>query len=228
MAGTLQAQHILSRVRNILQDNTGVRWTDGEMFDYLSDGQREIANFRPDATATHANVQLATGTEQTIPADGLRLINVARNMSGTATSATGARAISKVNLDVINSEEPSWHDPTVTGRAAHGTVVKHYMFDDRDPRKFSVYPGVAGNAYVEFIYSKNPTSIGANTDLIQVDDIFANALINFVLYRAYLKDAEFAGNQQRSGTHYQLFFQSLNFSKATTLNEAPQQEAVLG
>ena len=73
MAGTLQAQHILSRVRNILQDNTGVRWTDGEMFDYLSDGQREIANFRPDATATHANVQLATGTEQTIPADGLRL-----------------------------------------------------------------------------------------------------------------------------------------------------------
>ena len=100
MAGTLQAQHILSRVRNILQDNTGVRWTDGEMFDYLSDGQREIANFRPDATATHANVQLATGTEQTIPADGLRLINVARNLSGTATSATGASAISKVKLEV--------------------------------------------------------------------------------------------------------------------------------
>ena len=81
MAGTLQAQHILSRVRNILQDNTGVRWTDGEMFDYLSDAQREIANLRPDATATHANVQLATGTEQTIPTDGLRLIKVVRNMS---------------------------------------------------------------------------------------------------------------------------------------------------
>ena len=53
MAGTLQAQHILSRVRNILQDNTGVRWTDGEMFDYLSDAQREVANFRPDSTALH-------------------------------------------------------------------------------------------------------------------------------------------------------------------------------
>ena len=107
MAGTLQAQHILSRVRNILQDNTGVRWTDGEMFDYLSDGQREIANLRPDATATHSNVQLTTGTEQTIPTDGLRLIQVIRNMSGTATDATGARAISKVNIGVLNSEEPS-------------------------------------------------------------------------------------------------------------------------
>lgn len=228
MAGTLQAQHILSRVRNILQDNAGVRWTDGELFDYLSDGQREIANFRPDATATHANVLLATGTEQSIPSDGLRLISVARNMSGTATDATGGRAISLVNLDVLNSEEPSWHDPTVTGKAAHGTVVKHYIFDDRDPRKFSVYPGISGSAYVEVIYSKNPTSIGANTDLIQVDDIFANSLINFVLYRAHLKDAEYAGNLSKSSGFYQLFFQSLNFSKATTLTEAPQQEAQLG
>ena len=59
------------------------------------------------------------------------------------------------------------------------------------------------------MYSKNPTSIGAATDLIQVDDIFANALINYVLYRAYLKDAEFAGNQQRAGNYYSIFSQSL-------------------
>ena len=228
MAGTLTAANILARVNNILQNTGNIRWSSSEQLEYLNDGQREIANFRPDATAVDANVQLVAGTQQTIPADGLRLINVSRNMSGTATSATGGRAISKVNLDVINSEEPSWHDPTVTGRAAHGTIVKHYMFDDRDPRKFSVYPGVAGNAYVEVIYSKNPTSIGANTDLIQVDDTFANALMNFVLYRAFQKEAEFAGNQQRSANHYQLFFQSLNFSKATTLTEAPQQEARLG
>ena len=44
MAGTLQGQHILSRVQNILQDNTNVRWTEGELLDYLNDGQREIVN----------------------------------------------------------------------------------------------------------------------------------------------------------------------------------------
>jgi len=228
MAGTLQAQHILSRVRNILQDNTSVRWTDGEMFDYLSDGQREIANLRPDATTTHANVQLATGTEQTIPTDGLRLIGVTRNMSGTAVTATGARAISKVNLDVLNSEEPSWHDPAVTGRAAHGTIVKHYLFDERDPRKYYVYPGVAGNAYVEVVYSKNHTNIGANTDLIQMDDIFANPLINFVLYRAYLKDGEFAGNFQRAGAHYQLFAQALGAGGQSGQVTHPQPESLSG
>ena len=225
MAGTLQAQHILSRVRNILQDNTGVRWTDGEMFDYLSDAQREIANIRPDATAVHSNVQLATGTEQSIPTDGLRLIKLVRNMSG---SATGARSIRVVTEDSLNTTEPSWHDPTVTGDAAHGTEVKHYIFDGEDPRKFYVYPGVAGSAYVEVVYSKNPTSISAATDLIQVDDIFANALINFVLYRAYLKDAEYAGNQNRAGSHYQLFTQSLARGAVVANAIEPRQGVING
>lgn len=228
MAGTLQAQHILSRVRNILQDNTGVRWTDGEMFDYLSDAQREIANLRPDATATHSNVQLAAGTEQSIPTDGLRLIKLVRNMSGSGTDATGGRSIRIVTEDSLNTTEPSWHDPTVTGDAAHGTEVKHYIFDNADPRKFYVYPGVSGSAYVEVVYSKNPTSIGAATDLIQVDDVFANALVNFVLYRAYLKDAEYAGNQNRAGTHFQLFVSSLTAGGAAQVNTQPDQGVVNG
>ena len=110
----------------------------------------------------------------------------------------------------------------MTGDATHGTEVKHYIFDGDDPRVFYVYPGVAGSAYVELVYSKNPTSIGANTDLIQVDDIFANALINYVLYRAYLKDGEFAGNQQRAGNFYSVFSQSL--ARGGVIRDAVQPE----
>jgi len=226
MAGTLQAQHILSRVRNVLQDNTGVRWTDGELFDYLSDAQREVANIRPDATATHSNVQLTTGTEQSIPSDGLRLLKIVRNMSGTAADATGARAVRRTEFEAINSVDPSWHDPTVTGSATHGTIVKNFMFDPRDPRKFYVYPGVAGNAYVEVIYSKNPTSIGAASTLIQVDDIFANALIDFVIYRAYLKDAEASGGIQKATAYFNAFATSLGSGFAQQEDISPQAEAL--
>lgn len=228
MAGTLTAANILTRVNNILQNTGNIRWSSSEQLEYLSDGQREIAMIRPSATATHANIQLATGTEQSIPADGLRLFSVNRNMASTDLNAAGARAISKVNLDVINSEEPSWHDPTVTGRAAHGTIVKHYMFDDRDPRKFFVYPGVSGNAYVEVVYSKNPTTLTATLDTIQVDDMFVNALINFVLYRSYLKEGEFAANFQRAGSHYQLFTQALGLTAQADAGDLPKQEATVG
>ena len=226
MAGTLTAAKILARVNNILQNTGSIRWSSSEQLEYLSDGQREIAMIRPSATATHANIQLATGTEQSIPADGLRLFSVNRNMSGTAVNATGARAISKVNLDVINSEEPSWHDSTVTGKAAHGTVVKHYMFDDRDPRKFFVYPGVSGNAFIEVVYSKNPTSISAATDLIQVDDIFANPLMDFVTYKAYLKDAEAGGGLQKATAYFNAFQASLGTGFAQQESNAPQAEAM--
>ena len=228
MAGTLQGQHILSRVQNILQDNTSVRWTQGELLDYLNDGQREIANLRPDATATHSNVSLSAGTEQSIPTDGLRLIKLVRNMSGTGTDATGGRAIRVVTEDALNSTQPSWHDPTVTGDAAHGTEDKHYIFDTNDPRKYYVYPGVSGSAYIEVVYSKNPTNLSAVTDLIQVDDVFANPLINFVLYRAFLKDSEFASNMQTAGTYYQLFTQSLGQGGLVQNNTQPDQGATNG
>jgi aspartate/methionine/tyrosine aminotransferase len=48
--------------------------------------------------------------------------------------------------------------------------------------------------------------------------VFANAIMDFVLYRAYMKDAEYAGNAQRASTHYQLFANSIGQgSQAQTL-----------
>jgi len=210
--GTLTGTNIIDRARLTLQDSSGVRWTDAELLIYINDAQREIVNFRPEATATHANLQLSTGTEQTLPSGGLRLIKVTRNMSGTASDATGAKSIRIVEEDLLNSIEPDWHDPTVTGSSAHGSIIKNYLFDPDDPKKFYVYPGVASgsNAYVELIYSKLPTDLSSGSSTIDLEDTYGNAILNFVLYRAYLKDAEFAGNQQRTATHYQLFIGSIS------------------
>ena len=210
--GTLTGTNIIDRARFTLQDSSGVRWTDAELLTYLNDGQRELVNFRPEAKATHANVLLAAGTEQTLPSGGLRLIKVTRNMSGSAADATGAKSIRIVEEDLLNSIEPDWHDPTVTGASAHGSIVKNYLFDPDDPKKFYVYPGVksGSSAYVELIYSKLPTDLSGVSSTIDIEDTYGNAILNFVLYRAYLKDAEFAGNQQRAGSHYQLFIGSVS------------------
>ena len=205
----ISGSDILSRVRDTLQDTTSVRWTDAELLRYINDGQREVVNMKPDASALTANVQLSTGTLQTIPSNGLRLIKITRNMSSAASDATGKRAIRIVDVDVINSLEPDWNDPTVTGDATHGAVVKHYIFDPDDPKKYYVYPGVSGNAYVEVCYSKTPDDLSSTSSNLDIDDVYINAIVNYVIYRAYQKDAEYAGNAQRAGTHYQLFTNSL-------------------
>ena len=206
----LSGANLILRVQDTLQDTTGVRWTSAELLRYINDAQREIVNFRPESTAKHVNNSLATGTEQTVP--GLTLIKVVRNMSSNQDGATGGRTIRLVDSDVLNSIEPDWHNPTVTGDAAHGSIIKHYIFDPDDPKKFYVYPGVKSglNAYIEIVYSDVPTDLSSTSSTIGIDDVYGNALIDYVLYRCYLKDAEFAGSQQRANTHYQLFMASIS------------------
>ena len=97
----------------------------------LSDGNGNIRRYyiQPESTATTANMALVVGTKQSLPTGGLRLIKITRNMSDASGGASGKRAIRIVDRDILDSQEPNWHDPTVSGDAAHTTTVKHYIFE---------------------------------------------------------------------------------------------------
>ena len=206
MAVTVQS--VLDRVQQTLQDTGGIRWSStAELILWVNDAQREIAILKPDATSTNTTVTLAAGTKQSIPADGNRLLNVVRNMSA-ASSGTGKRTVRLVSRDILDSLEPSWHDPAVKGDAKHGTSVKHFMYEEQNPRNYYVYPGVSGNAYLEIIYSANPATVAANGNL-GVPDIYATAIMHYVLYMCYMKETEFVGSQQRANGHFNLFMSTI-------------------
>jgi hypothetical protein len=225
MAGTLTGVNLISRIQDILQDTTSIRWPEAELLRHINDAQREVCNLRPESTATTVSVALVVGTKQSLPSGGLRLIRVTRNMSAAGGSATGKRAVRLVDSDILNTQEPNWHDPGVSGDAAHTTTVKHYIFDEDNPRAFYVYPGASTTStFLEIVYSASPTDLGSTSATISVDDIFGNALIDFVLFRCYLKDAEYAGNQQRANTHYQLFAGSLIAGGQVQFNVSPNQD----
>lgn len=205
---TVTVQSVIDRAQTILQDTTGIRWpVVTELVLFVNDAQREIALLKPDASAVNTTVTLATGTKQDIPSAGNRLLRVVRNMSA-ASGGTGKRSVRLVSREILDAQTPDWHDPTVSGDAAHTAVIKHYIYDEQNPRNFYVYPGVAGNSYVEIIYSANPTTVAQSGNL-SIPDIFANAVTDYVLFRAYTKDAEYAGNNQRATTHYNLFIASV-------------------
>ena len=202
MAVTVQS--VIDRVQTVLQDTTGVRWpVVAELVLWINDAQREVALLKPDSSAANDTVTLSAGTKQSIPSGGNRLSKAVRNMSA-ASSGTGKRSVRLVDREVLDAQTPDWHDPSVTGDAAHTTIVKHYIYDEANPRNFYVYPGVAGNAYLEIIYSANPVTV-AQSGSLSIPDIYANAIMNYVLYMAYMKDAEYAGNAQRASSHFQIF-----------------------
>ena len=227
MAGTLTGANLISRIQDILQDTTSIRWPEAELLRYVTDAQREVCNLRPESTATTANTALVVGTKQSLPSGGLRLIRVTRNMSSAAGNATGGRAVRLVDVDILNTQEPNWHDPTVSGDAAHTTTVKHYIFDEDNPRSFYVYPGASSTStFLEIVYSAAPTDLANTSATLYIDDIFGNAVIDYVLFRCYLIDAEYAGNEQRAGNHYQLFVSSITGGGQAQFGLSPTQDSM--
>ena len=227
----LTVKNILDRVQLTLQDTTNIRWTQAELLNYLNDAQREIALLKPDATSINTNIQLATGTQQSLPSGGNRILRVLRNMSSAAGDATGGRAIRQVSLESLDAQDPNWHDPTATGLSKHTTIVKHWVYDEMDPKVFYVYPGVAGNAFVEIVYSVVPgvldySSSGSST--LGVNDIYGNAVINYILYKSYNKDSEGAANQTKASGYYSLFINAVGQKSQIDLALNPSDNKQVG
>ncbi len=218
MAYTI-AKTIINRAKTILQDvsSSGTRWPNSELQNWLNDAQKEIILFRPDAHINNENFDPIAGqSKQTIPAAGLRLIEIVRN---TAASSQGG-AIRMVQRSILDDQVPNWH------RANQTVDVEHWIYDERDPKTFYLYPNPSSVAEIEIIYSTSPPLIdvvdsaenftaAADTTTIGLDDIYANAVLDYILYRAYSKDAEYAGNAGRASSHYSAFANSLGIKTQT-------------
>jgi hypothetical protein len=217
---TITAQSIIQRVVITLQDTTSIRWPANELVRYLNDGQREVAMLRPDATVTNATKALSAGAKQTLPTDGSKLIDITRNTSGSK------RAVRMTTRTILDSQLPNWQNATAV------TEILHYTYDPRDPKVFYVYPpAAAADASVEIVYSAYPANITepadgalytAITGNISLPDIYANPLADYVLYRAYTKDTEFAGNAARAQAHYGAFTGALNAELSGTAGVTPK------
>lgn len=215
---TITAQSVVDKVQVILQDTTGVRWPDSELLDWLNDGQREIVLYKPNAFIKNLAVRMAGGTKQSLPADGVQLIDVVRNM-GT-NGMTPGRAVRITMREVLDSQLPDWHSETPS------SVVKHYVYSLFDPKNFYVYPPqpAAGQGYIELVYGASPTdtTLGGT---ITLDDIYQNVLVDYILYRAYSKDTEYAADQNRAATHQNAYIAALTGKAKVELGANPNSTA---
>lgn len=206
------ASDIIDRARIVLNDADGVRWLDAEFLKWINDGQRVIALVRPDSCVANTSVTLVAGTKQSLPNDGLRLLDVVRNIN---SDSTGGRTVRMVDRDVLDTQNVNWHSETGT------LVVKNFIYDNRDPKTFYVFPPATSSSKVEIIYSKNPTDVTTTGGTISVSDIYADPLLNYTLHRAYSKDAEFAQNFQLSATYLQIFQQMLGIKTQKDVAYSP-------
>lgn len=215
---TITAQTIVDRAQITLQDTTAVRWSEAELLGWLNAGQREVCMLRPSAFTKLAAQATVAGTKQALPADGITVIDVTRNMGANGT--TPGRAIRKVPREVLDSNVPGWHTVTATAE------VLHWTFDPQAPKTFYLYPPSTGANQVEVLYAATPPEVALGA-VISIDDIYEQALMDYVLYRAYSKDSGEAAIAARAAAHRTAFENSLGL-KAQADAAAVKQPNVRG
>ena len=204
------ASDITSRARLLLNDIDATRWVDSELFKWINDSQKLVAMMRPDASVATFVMTLIAGTRQSIPSGGFRLLDIVRNVT-TVTGSTPAnqvvtvpgRSVRIVDREVLDTQDPYWH--TATGSAE----IKHFIYDNRSPTLFYVYPPATTSAKLEVVYSVAPTDVAAAGDTLSISDIYQDVILNYVLYRAYSKDAEYASNAALAGGYLNVVNQML-------------------
>jgi hypothetical protein len=213
--GTITAQSIINKASTLLLDTSNVRWSRAELLGWLNDGQRQIVTMAPSATNKVATMKLVAGTRQNIPSDGWTLLNVIRYM-GTDGSRPG-RAVRVTSQQLLDSYYPNWHSSTPS------VVPQSYVFDQQDQTAFYVYPPNTGNGYVQLNYSPEPADLTLESQPIVVRDIFQTALLDYILYRACSKDAEYAPGLQLASGYLQTFNLAMGVKQDAEIKNSPNQ-----
>ena len=206
---------ILTSAADLLFDKSYTRWTLPELVRWLNEAMRSIVLVKPSAKSGTMTISLALGTKQSvIAATGLaepvQIIDIIRNMPETATSRLQSRTIKVVSRDLLDSENPHWHDSRET---RFRREVRNACFDEQNPLEFFVYPGNDGTGKVEALVSQIPAELVATGDVddlasyateIDLPDIYSTPILDYVAYRAFSKDD--AGNPAgRATSHYQQY-----------------------
>lgn len=192
------SNEILTQVNDLLNDEDFFRWTKPELLRYFNAAQKAILLRRPDAyTIDVDDFTCISGTKQKLPDDSHRLIDVPRNfVSGRAITGPHERSL-------LDDSYPTWF----AGNDAESAEL--FIYDERNPKTFYIYPGVVAGTKLTIVISKVPpiTTLEQNNDdqVIALDDIYENAIIEWILYRCYSKDAEYASNSSKALMHLNAF-----------------------
>jgi hypothetical protein len=191
------------------------RVSEADWIRYLNAAIRALILVRPDAGSTTSNVQLVAGVKQSIPADSLRLLDITRNMGDDGD--TPGKIITPAKRQHIDYSNLLW--PAATGDVA----VDNFSYDRNAPTVFYVTPPVsdATDVYVEMITSKLPTTLAATDDSMEVNDLFFEPLVQYMLYKAFSADDEDV-EFQKATQDLSNFFNLLQVEQAASNSNGPE------
>lgn len=205
------AAEVMKPASVTLNDAGAVRWTAQELHGYLNDGLRAVVERKPNAASEVVSLNLVAGTVQTLPEAYTVLSRVNRNLVGAGS------VIRKMDRrETMDALIPGWQSSAALPFAAQ---VSHVIHDLANPRVFYVVPGNIGTGQIEAVVGvlpepvpegATPADIGTYEGEVPLHPIYQNALTNYVLYRAFSKDAGLPNAAARAEHHLAAFSEAIS------------------
>lgn len=219
---TTSAAYLMKNAGIMLQDEQHIRWTLPELARWIDEGIKTICLANPSAATRSTIFSLKFGTRQRLPLtlldngdQPLGLKKIVRNIDDPKQPETGGRVITVVSAKILDAQEPNWQNSKVV---SFNKTVRHYVYDEKNPLEFYVYPGNNGAGCVEAVVAYCPAAISkpskdSNAGLNNIEtwdtpiglpDPYSTCVAEYLMYRALLKD-DTTGSTSRANYHFSQF-----------------------
>ena len=195
--------HAIDMVLEVLGEDqtTPEHWTKENLLNWYNLAGREVVSLAPDANTLFEAIKLAAGVKQSIPVNRIGLIDVIRNMG--VDGITPGPGITKSDSRILTTFQRAWINATSSA------VIKNWAPESL--AVFFVSPPSDGTTYVEIKVASVPDKVIYDSGglwesaLVGVGERYVGAILSWILFRAYQKDSDFPGNDNRSKEYYQQF-----------------------
>lgn len=194
----MDAQELIDAVSGQLNDTGNDTWSKATLIEYINSAQKTIATFRPDSSQTTVSVQMNAGSKQSMPAAARRLLEITRNMGSDGN--TPGSTVRPADHESLRLFDGGWHSSTQTAE------INNYSYSEKTPDIYYVDPPSDGTGYVEMSYSVVPTEVTQTTDTLDLNDIYKEPIIQWMMFRAYSVEVDSVSSRNRARAHEDSFY----------------------
>jgi hypothetical protein len=188
-------------VEKKILEESNIDFSEAELVGLYNLTLRLIVSLVPRAYTKTESWIMAAGILQSIPSDGMRLVDVYLNMGDDGE--TPGSPITEADQDSMREMVPGWATETATSE------IEHFMRIPNMDASFNCYPPSDGTGYIQGVFSATPPTVVYDeedvwkSERIPISDEFVNAIPDGIMFHAYDDDSDIPGNTTRSQIHYQ-------------------------
>lgn len=196
-----------------------VRWTIVDLLEYITEAVSQISAIKPELFSVTQTIQLKPGTAQVVPLSIAKLIDVTNNVDRKGQLGTSILKNDYTLMRYFNKPSCS---------VGNGGEVASFKVDPNNPRVFYVSPSVVEYPpqYVQILGQSTPVEVvDKEQELVFTGGdaaLYFNAMKDWALYRAFMRDTESQSSLQRSRIHYDAFYHFFGIKSSMTNSSRTQ------